>query len=227
MHARLAVGCGDLAGGVAAAVEASRRAAHAGDSGIVAEAACAAAFAHLAVGDLPSLESDAAECRAAAHAARDPLRALRVQLMLAEQLRRVGRRTEAVDAIRRVTRAPAASLPPLLRRRREMLADLLIGDTPLAAVVARHVTGPVCRRSRCICPARVGGRRVPAAGAVGRRDRHAAALSGRGRRARDADGRVRARPAPAARRRRRVLRRRAGHVGASGRQRRAHRAADR
>jgi DNA-binding NtrC family response regulator len=141
MHARVAVGCGDLAGGVAAAVEASRRAALAGDSGLVAEAACAAAFAHLAVGDLPSLESDAAECRLAAHAARDPLRTLRVQLMLAEQLRRVGRRTEAVDAIRRVTRAPAASLPPLLRRRREMLADLLIGDTPLAAVVARHVTG--------------------------------------------------------------------------------------
>ena len=55
MHARVAVGCGDLAGGVAAAVEALRRAELAGDSGLVAEAACAAAFAHLAVGDLPSL----------------------------------------------------------------------------------------------------------------------------------------------------------------------------
>jgi len=141
MHARVAVGCSDLADGVAAAVESSRRAALTGDSGLVAEAACAAAFAHLAVGDLPSLESDAARCRPAAHAARDPLRAFRVQLMLAEQLRRVGRRTEAVDAIRRVTRASAASLPPLLRRRREMLADLLIGNAPLAAVIARHVTG--------------------------------------------------------------------------------------
>jgi hypothetical protein len=77
----------------------------------------------------------------AAHAVRDPLRALRVQLLLAEQLRRAGRRTEAIDAVRRVIRAPAASLPPLLRRRREMLADLLIANTPLAAVVSRHVTG--------------------------------------------------------------------------------------
>jgi tetratricopeptide (TPR) repeat protein len=141
LHARLAVGGGDLAGGVAAAVEALGRAELAGDPGLVAEAACAAAFAHLAVGDLPSLEHDAAKCRSAARAARDPLRAFRVQMMLAEQLRRVGRRTEAIAAIGRVTRASAASLPPLLRRRREMLADLLIVNTPLAAIVARHVTG--------------------------------------------------------------------------------------
>jgi hypothetical protein len=85
MRARLAVGCGDLAAGVAAAVEALGRAELAGDSGLVAEAACAAAFAHLAVGDLPSLETDAAKCRLAAHAARDPLRGFRVQLMLAER----------------------------------------------------------------------------------------------------------------------------------------------
>jgi DNA-binding NtrC family response regulator len=141
MHARLAVGCGDLAAGVAAAVEALGRAELTGDSRLVAEAACAAAFAHLAVGDLPSLETDAAKCRLAAHAARDPLRGFRVQLMLAEQLRRLGRRTEAIDAIRRLTRASAASLPPLLRRRREMLVDLLIANTSLAAVVARRVTG--------------------------------------------------------------------------------------
>jgi DNA-binding NtrC family response regulator len=141
MHARVAVGCGDLAGGVEAAVEALRRAELAGDSGLVAEAACAAAFAHLAVGDLPALQDDAAKCRLAAHPARDPLRVFRVQLMLAEQLRRAGRRTDALDAIRRVTRASAVSLPPLLRRRREMVADLLIGSTSLAAVVARHVTG--------------------------------------------------------------------------------------
>jgi DNA-binding NtrC family response regulator len=141
MHARVAVGCGDLAGAVASAVESVRRAQLTGDSGLTAEAACAAAFAHLAVGDLPSLEADAARCRAAAQESRDPLRAFRVQLMLAELLRRLGRRTDAVDAIRRLSRASAASLPPLLRRRREMLADLLIAGTPLAAVAARHVTG--------------------------------------------------------------------------------------
>jgi two-component system, NtrC family, response regulator AtoC len=141
MHARVAIGCGDLAGGVAAAVDALRRAELAGDPELVAGAACASAFAHLAVGDLPSLENDAAKCRLAANAARDPLRSFRVQLLLAEQLRRMGRQTEAIDAIRRVTRAPAATLPPVLRRRREMLADLLIAKTPLAAVVTRHVTG--------------------------------------------------------------------------------------
>jgi DNA-binding NtrC family response regulator len=141
MRARVAVGCGDLAGAVASAVEAVGRGELTGDTGLIGEAACAAAFAHLAVGDLPSLENDAARCRSAAQASRDPLRAFRVQLMLAELLRRLGRRTDAINAIRRLTRASAASLPPLLRRRREMLADLLIAGTPPAAVAARHVTG--------------------------------------------------------------------------------------
>jgi DNA-binding NtrC family response regulator len=141
MRARVAVGCGDLGGAVAAAVESMRRAEQTGDSGLVAEAAYVAAFAHLAVGDLPSLQNDATICRSAAQAARDPLRACRVQLLLAEQLRRLGRRTDGIDAIRRVNRVPAASLPPLLRRRREMLADLLIAGAPLEGVVARHVKG--------------------------------------------------------------------------------------
>jgi len=139
MRARVAVGCGDLADAVAAAVEALRRAELTRDSGLIAEAACSAALAHLAVGDLPSLETDAATCRSASHLSRDPLRTFRVQLMLAEQLRRLGRRTDGIEAIRRVIRVPAVSLPPLLRRRREMLVDLLIAGTPPPAVIARHV----------------------------------------------------------------------------------------
>jgi DNA-binding NtrC family response regulator len=141
LGARVAVGCGDLPGAVASAVESLRRAELAGDAGLIAEAACAAAFAHLAVGDLPSLEKDAATCQSAARRARDPLRAFRVQLLLAEQFRRLGRRTDGLAAIHRVSRVPATSLPPLLRRRREMLADLLIAGTPLDAVVARYVKG--------------------------------------------------------------------------------------
>jgi DNA-binding NtrC family response regulator len=141
LRARVAVGCGDLAGAVSAAVESLRRAELTGDSGLVAESACAAVFAHLAVGDLPSLEKDVRACQAAARESRDPLRAFRVQLLLAEQLRRLGRRTDGLDAIRRVSRVPATSLPPLLRRCREMLTDLLIAGTPLDAVVARHVKG--------------------------------------------------------------------------------------
>src|SRR5262249_31949553 len=141
MRARVAVGCADLAGAVAAAVESLRRAEEAGDPGLVAEAACAAAFAHLAVGDLPALEHDAATCRAAAKASRDPLRAWRVQLLWAEPLRRLGRRTDGLHAIRRFARMRAGSLPPLLRRRREMLVDLLIAGSPLTEVVGRHVRG--------------------------------------------------------------------------------------
>jgi DNA-binding NtrC family response regulator/tetratricopeptide (TPR) repeat protein len=139
MRARVAVGCGDLADAVAAAVEALRRAELTRDAGLIAGAACSAALAHLAVGDLPSLEADAATCRSASHLSRDPLCTFRVQLMLAEQFRRLGRRTDGIEAIRRVTRVPAVSLPPLLRRRREMLVDLLIAGTPLPAVIARHV----------------------------------------------------------------------------------------
>jgi DNA-binding NtrC family response regulator len=141
LRARLAVGCGDLPGAVSAAVESLRRAEQTGDAGLVAGAACAAAFAHLAVGDLPSLEKDAAACQSAARHTRDPLRAFRVQLLLAEQLRRLGRRTDALGAIHRISRVPAATLPALLRRRRDMLADLLIAGAPLDAVVARHVKG--------------------------------------------------------------------------------------
>ncbi len=140
MQARVAVGSGDLANAVAAAIEAQRRAATLGDSGLAAEAASAAAFTHLAVGDLPALQRDAAICVAIARAAHDPLRAFRIQIMLAEQLRRLGRRGDALDAVRRLNRASSASLPPILRLRRDMLADLLAGK-PLAAVVARHVTG--------------------------------------------------------------------------------------
>jgi len=139
MRARVAVGCGDHADAIAVADEALRRAELTRDAGLIAAAASSAALAHLAVGDLRSLEADAATCRSASHLSRDPLRSFRVQLMLAEQLRRLGRRTDGIEAIRRVTRVPAGSLPPLLRRRREMLVDLLIAGTPLAAVMARHV----------------------------------------------------------------------------------------
>jgi DNA-binding NtrC family response regulator len=141
LRARIAVGCGDLAEAVSAAVESMRCAELTGEARLVAESACAAAFAHLAVGDLPSLEKDAAACQAAARQSRDPLRVFRVQLLLAEQLRRLGRRTESLAAIHRASRVPATSLPPLLRRRREMLTDLLVAGAPLEAVVARHVKG--------------------------------------------------------------------------------------
>jgi DNA-binding NtrC family response regulator len=165
MRARVSVGCGDLSGAVAAAVESFRRAQLAGGSDLLAEAACAAAFAHLAVGDLPALESDAATCLSNAHVSRDPLRAFRVQLMLAEQFRRLGRRTDALDAIRRLRRVSAASLPPLLRRRRDVLADLLIARTPLEAVVARHITGSGLRGLALYLPrgsAEGAGARLPA-----------------------------------------------------------------
>jgi hypothetical protein len=141
LRARVAVGIGDLSKGIEMGVEAARRAAAAADPWLIASAACAAAFAHLAVGDLPAIERDAATGVPAARASRDPLRAFRLQLTLAEQLRRLGRRTDAIDAIRRVNRASAGSLPPILRRRREMLRDLLIAGLPLPAVIARHVAG--------------------------------------------------------------------------------------
>jgi len=140
MRARLAIGCGDLPKAVAAAVEARRRAASLDKHALIAEAACAAAFVHMTVGDEPAVRADAADCVACARITRDPLRAFRVQLLLAEQLRRCGRQTEAVAAVRCLNRVPAGSLPPILRRRREMLADLVRG-APMATVTARHVAG--------------------------------------------------------------------------------------
>ena len=125
VRSRIAVGRLDFNRSMAAAAEAVRGANALTDPSLMAEAACAAAFTHLAVGDLESLERDAAACVSAARSARDPLRVFRVRLLLAEQFRRAGRRAEALEVLRVLQRFAATHLPPIVRKRYELIRDLL------------------------------------------------------------------------------------------------------
>jgi DNA-binding NtrC family response regulator/tetratricopeptide (TPR) repeat protein len=139
MRARIAVGRLEFASAIASAAEAVRRAASIADPALIAEAACASGFAHLAVSDLAALERDVTVCLAAAKAARDPLRAFRARLMLAEQFRRAGRRAEALDVMSVLNRLASAGVPPVLRKRHDLARDLLSATAVTSDVVARHV----------------------------------------------------------------------------------------
>ena len=138
LRARVAVGRLDFTEAMTSAADAVRRAEASADSSLIAEATCAAGFAHLAVGDLTALQADVEACVAAAKAARDPLRAFRAHLMLAEQLRRAGRKAAAHEVLSKVTRLALTRLPPILRRRYDLIRDLLTMAEAPQDVVTRH-----------------------------------------------------------------------------------------
>src|SRR5207302_6070629 len=112
---RAAVGSRDVGRALGAAREAIDRARAAGGRSLAARAAYAAAFAHLAVGDLDAVEREAGECLRAAHAGRDPLHAIRARLLIAEAARRRGRRSAVAGLLTRLDKVAAASLPPIVR----------------------------------------------------------------------------------------------------------------
>jgi DNA-binding NtrC family response regulator len=134
---RVAIGRGDLSLAVSKATAALDAAARLNDPLIMAQAAYAAAFSHLSVGDRTALATDLAGCLGAARAARDPLRALRARLLDAEGARRAGREGVAVALLKRVGRCSAA-LPATVGARCALLTDLLSSSSP-AEVVKRHV----------------------------------------------------------------------------------------
>ncbi len=140
LQARLAVGEDDVASAVSLAAEAQSRAEIVGRPGLRAEAACGAAFAHLAAGDLAALRQDVERSKAASGAARDPLRYVRAQMLLCEQLRRGGSRDDAARIFERVRRIPASALPRVIKCRRDLLEELLAcdGDATLVAGIARR-----------------------------------------------------------------------------------------
>jgi DNA-binding NtrC family response regulator/tetratricopeptide (TPR) repeat protein len=138
LRARVAVGRLDFTEAMSSAAEAVRRAEALAEPSLIAEATCAAGFAHLAVGDLAALQADVETCVAAARAARDPLRAFRARLMLAEQFRRAGRKAAAQEVVNRVTRLARTRLPPILRWRYDLIRDLLAMVEAPQDIVARH-----------------------------------------------------------------------------------------
>ncbi|MGB7220353.1 MAG: sigma 54-interacting transcriptional regulator [Vicinamibacterales bacterium] len=136
--ARVAVGVGDLARAVSAAREAADEAGRADDPGLVAMAACAAAFVHLAVNDFDAVEGDVGRCLAAARQARMPLRAIRARLIWAEAERRRGRRATARALITRLQRLGPSCLPATVRVRCDVIGEATSGSVSIEDALSRH-----------------------------------------------------------------------------------------
>ncbi len=139
MRSRVAVALDEVPAAIGMSADAVQRAKALGRADVVAEAACGAAFAHMAAGDLAALRHDVAACAAASSAARDPLRRVRAELLLCEQLRRAGLRDEALRVFAPLRRMPASALPRVLRCRRDMVAEMLSGESRLPETLSRHI----------------------------------------------------------------------------------------
>jgi DNA-binding NtrC family response regulator len=137
-RSRNAVGLRDFGRAISCSAEALQRAHAAQDREGAAAAACAAAFAHLAVSDLDAVRRDVAACVAAARAARFPLLAIRARLIFAESERRQDHRWVATALLHRIKRINAANLPPIVRARSELLADMLAPGAAIPKIVTRH-----------------------------------------------------------------------------------------
>ncbi|HUK35087.1 MAG TPA: sigma-54 dependent transcriptional regulator [Vicinamibacterales bacterium] len=138
-RARIAVALEDIASAVAMSADAVGRADALARFDLAAVAACTAAFAHSAAGDLAAVRRDVAACAAASRATRDPLRRLRAELVLCEHLRGAGLLDEARRLFAPLRRMPSSALPRIVRARRDMLAELLTSGADPGAVVAREV----------------------------------------------------------------------------------------
>jgi DNA-binding NtrC family response regulator/tetratricopeptide (TPR) repeat protein len=134
-----AVGTRNLDLAVSRATESMRHAQQRADPRSVADAAYAAAFAHLSVGDIGAVERDVATAVTAARAAHEPLVAARGRLLLVEALRRSGRRAAAATLLNRIGRVGSTMLPPIVGARCNLFRDLLSSPDPPHAIVARHV----------------------------------------------------------------------------------------
>jgi len=112
----------------------------ANDASLDAAASYAAAFVHLAIGDIDAADREAGMSIAAARTARDPMRALRAQLLRAESARRLGRAADASAMLRRMRRAMTVA-PPILRARFHLMTGVAAAgtDCDAAAFAARAV----------------------------------------------------------------------------------------
>ena len=137
-RARATVGLGDVAGAMSLAREATEAAFDQSDPGLRARACAAAAFVHLAAGDLDAVDQDVTKCLAAAREDHDPMRTIRARLLLAESDRRRGRPSSSSTFIRRLRRAAPRRLPAIVRARVEMIHALLESSSSAEEIVSRH-----------------------------------------------------------------------------------------
>lgn len=137
-HARAALGGGDLSAAIRSASAAGEVASTGTCHRLAADAALAAALVHLVLGDRLAVGRDVATAIRVCRAAHDPLGALKARLIAAECQRRHGQCAAAVALLAR-TRGLVSRLPPLVLRRRDLLADLVAAGARTEGIVERHV----------------------------------------------------------------------------------------
>src|SRR5262249_10136927 len=107
---RIAVALRDFAAAVSRSAAALEAAKQLNDSTLVASAAYASAFAHLAVGDLSAVDHDVSLSLKAGRLAGDPLRTLKARLLGAEAARRRGNDRIATAVVRHAGRVTETRL---------------------------------------------------------------------------------------------------------------------
>jgi DNA-binding NtrC family response regulator len=135
--ARAEVGRGHLPQAISLARDATERASNQPEPHLIARAAYATAFVHLAAGDLDAIERDVRRSIVSSRAAHDPMVATRARLLLAEGERR-GRGSSSVAG--RVSRLARLRLPPIIRARVELLDALLRAPGAPQEIVARQAS---------------------------------------------------------------------------------------
>jgi DNA-binding NtrC family response regulator len=138
--ARAAVGLGDISRAMSLARGATEEASRHGDPALLARASCAAAFVHLAIDDFDAVAGDVRTAVRAARAARDPMRAIRARLILAESDRRRGRTSMSASFLKRVRRMDPKHLPPIVRARADLIDALAEATASHADTAARHAS---------------------------------------------------------------------------------------
>jgi DNA-binding NtrC family response regulator/tetratricopeptide (TPR) repeat protein len=121
LQARATIGAADLAAAGRATADARARAASTGRPVDAAAACRARALLFSSLGDLAATREQVDEGLEAARRAHDPLRALRLRLLLADALLDDGRTTEARRLLSRLARLDAHRLPAVLGRPLERL----------------------------------------------------------------------------------------------------------
>jgi DNA-binding NtrC family response regulator len=147
LGAKAAVGRADFSHAMSLAGQALQLAG--ADASMQAAAWSAAAFVHLAVGDLEAVGREGAAAVSAARMAHDPLRGIRARILIAEAERRRGQTATSVTQMKRLANA---TLPPLIRFRCELVASLGATAASARAVVDRHISASGLRALELYVP---------------------------------------------------------------------------
>ena len=166
LAARIAVGQGEPGVAMAAVAEALELSRAGSVPSMLAAALCTAAFVHLSVGDLDSVDRDVASSISAARSAHDPLRAIRARLLLVEAERRRERVSNALSHLQRLTRS-ATNVPATLQARCAMIRDLIAAPDEVDSIVRRHTGATGLGALRLFTPVGGAGLAIPSDPMVG------------------------------------------------------------